>query len=46
LEYNYIEVAAGRHEIGGGAGSYAWDVRLGSISLVLAKLNYRFAGFP
>jgi outer membrane immunogenic protein len=42
LEYNYIELEGGRHELGGAAGSYAWTVTPRPINLVMAKLNYRF----
>jgi outer membrane immunogenic protein len=44
VEYNYVELESGRYEIGGGAGSYAWDVRTGGTHLALVKLSYRFAG--
>ena len=46
VEYNYVELESGRYEIGGGAGSYAWDVRPRGLHLMLAKLSYRFNTFP
>jgi outer membrane immunogenic protein len=46
VEYNYVELESGRYGIGGGAGSYAWDVRPDGTHLALVKLSYRFASLP
>lgn len=46
FEYNYVELQSGSHELGGGTGSYAWDVRLRRFHLMLAKLSYRFNSLP
>jgi outer membrane immunogenic protein len=40
-EYNYIDLGTENYEVGGGAGSYAFDVKT-RISVVLARLSYKF----
>lgn len=43
-EYNHVWLDSGTYQLGGGAGNYLWDVDIGGINLVMARLNYRFAG--
>jgi outer membrane immunogenic protein len=43
LEYDYVYLPSATYEIGGSTASYSWDVEARNISIVLAKLNYRFA---
>jgi len=45
LEYNYIRIGEERHQLGGGTGSYLWDVDARDISLLMAKLNFRFGSW-
>jgi outer membrane immunogenic protein len=42
LAYDYIHLGSGTYELGGGAGSYAWDVNIPDVNVVTARLNYRF----
>jgi outer membrane immunogenic protein len=44
IEYDYIRLSAASYQLGGGAGSYLWDVDVRDISIVLARLNYHFNG--
>jgi outer membrane immunogenic protein len=41
VEYDYIRLSAASYQLGGGAGSYLWDLDIRDISQVMAKLNYR-----
>jgi outer membrane immunogenic protein len=41
IEYDYIRLSSASYQLGGGAGSYLWDVDIRNISQVVAKLNYR-----
>ena len=40
-EYNYIDLGTANYEVGGGAGSYAFDVKT-RIQEVLARVSYKF----
>mgnify|MGYP007039515852 CR=1 FL=1 len=40
-EYVYASLGAGRYQLAGGAGSYAWDVGARSIHMLTARVNYR-----
>jgi outer membrane immunogenic protein len=40
-EYNYIDVGTANYEVGGGAGSYAFDVKT-RIQTVLGRVSYKF----
>ena len=42
LEYDYTHLNSASYELGGGVGSYAWDVEQ-DIHVVTARLNYRFS---
>jgi outer membrane immunogenic protein len=42
VEYDYTHLGSGSYQLGGGAGSYVWDVDVRNISQVTGKLNYRF----
>ena len=44
IEYNYIHLDSASYQLGGGAGSYLWEVEISDISLVMVRLNYRFNG--
>jgi outer membrane immunogenic protein len=41
VEYDYIRLSAASYQLGGGAGSYLWDLDAHNISQVMAKLNYK-----
>ncbi len=40
-EYNYIDLGTANYEVGGGAGSYAFDVKT-RIQTVLGRVSYKF----
>lgn len=42
IEYDYIRLQSAQYELGDDTGSYLWDVDLRNVSLLMAKLNYRF----
>jgi outer membrane immunogenic protein len=42
-EYDYVRLNAGRYQLGGGAGSYIWDVGIRDVNLLMVRMNYRFA---
>ncbi len=42
IEYDYIHLTSASYQLGGGAGSYLWDVDARDIHLAVARLNYRF----
>jgi len=41
-EYAYIDVGTANYQVGGGAGSYAFDVKT-RIQTVLARVSYKFS---
>lgn len=43
VEYDYIRLDSGGYQLGGGTGSYAWNVAARDVHLVMAKFNYRFS---
>jgi len=42
-EYNRLWLGSGTYQLGGGAGTYTWNVGIRDVDLVMAKLSYRFA---
>jgi outer membrane immunogenic protein len=42
IAYDYIHLGSATYELGGGAGTYAWDVDVPSVNVVTARINYRF----
>jgi outer membrane immunogenic protein len=42
-EYNHVWLGAGSYQLGGGAGTYTWNVGIRDVDLVMARLSYRFA---
>jgi outer membrane immunogenic protein len=40
-EYEYIRLNSGTYQLGGGAGSYRWDVGIRDINLLMVRMNYR-----
>lgn len=44
IEFDYIRLDSGSYQLGGGAGSYLWDVDVSDICTAMVRLNYRFAG--
>jgi outer membrane immunogenic protein len=42
-EYDYLHLESGRYDLGGGTGSYVWDVGIRDVNLLLIRMNYRFA---
>lgn len=42
VEYDYIRLDSGGYQLGGGTGSYAWNVAARDVHLLMAKFNYRF----
>lgn len=41
IEYDRVELPGGRAQLGGGAGSYVWDLAGRGLDIVVAKLSYR-----
>jgi outer membrane immunogenic protein len=44
-EYNHVWLDSGSYQLGGGTGNYSWDVDIGGINILMARLNWRFASF-
>jgi outer membrane immunogenic protein len=42
-EYDYLHLESGDYDLGGGAGSYVWDVGIRDVNMLLVRMNYRFA---
>ena len=42
VEYDYIRLNSGSYQLGGGVGSYAWNINARDVHLLMAKVNYRF----
>ena len=42
VEYNYIRLGTRTYQLGDATGSYAWDIDIRNVNLLMAKLNYRF----
>jgi outer membrane immunogenic protein len=42
VEYNYIGLRTRTYQLGDATGSYAWDVNIRNVNLLMAKFNYRF----
>ncbi len=43
VEYDYTHLNSASYELGGGVGSYLWDVAPHNVHVVTARLNYRFS---
>jgi len=41
VEYDYMRLDSASYQLGGGVGSYLWNLDMRNISIVMAKLNYR-----
>ncbi len=42
VEYNYIGLHTRTYQLGDATGSYAWDINIRNVNLLMAKFNYRF----
>lgn len=42
VEYNYIRFGTRTYQLGDATGSYAWDINIRNVNLLMAKFNYRF----
>lgn len=43
VEYDYLNLTGTDYQLGDSTGSYLWNVEVRDVSLLMAKLNYRFS---